>query len=132
MAPMTQRTTAFTLIEVLLAAAVLLLAAATFASLNAQAARSITQAQLSTTATDALKAAAQAIRGGNSTYTQTRTLTSADLALLSEPDGRATRVLPSLSGTITANGGNPPTYTITITGPDFTITAPATAPGGTP
>ena len=127
------RTQGFSLIEVLLAVVVLMIAVTLYASLNTQGARTISNANLSTYAADALTATSLQITQGNPLYLHSRSLTPEDLQQLSINDeGRRSALRPALSGTITAQGGSPPRYDITIRGPDFILARTAVAPGGEP
>ena len=121
-----------TVTESLLAALVLLLAAASFASLATQSARTTSNGQLTIYAADTLSAAASAINRGNPLYLQSRSLSAEDLQLLASSGGRRAALRPALSGNITDLGSNPPRYRVSVRGPDFQLTAVATAPGGTP
>lgn len=122
----------FSLIEVLLATVVLLIAVTIFAALNAQSARGVSTAQLSTYASDALTATSVQIAQGNPQYLQSRELRAEDLQRLTTTDTRRSALRPALSGTITVQSSDPPRYLISIRGPDFTLTRTATAPGGAP
>lgn len=121
-----------TLIEVLLAALVLLLAVTAFASLAAQSAKTAASSQLSAYAADALSSASDAINIGNPAFTRNRNLGSDDVALLAAQNSRRNTLRPALSGQIRFIGGDPPQYRIQIRGPDFSLQTVATAPGGTP
>jgi Tfp pilus assembly protein PilV len=128
----TEHTHGFSLAEVLIATALMLMAVTAFALFNAQAARTISTSELATYAADALDAAAQAINVGNPAYTQSRALSAQDLQLLASATGQRAAFRPALSGTITAQNADPPRYEVAITGPGFTLRAQATAPGGSP
>lgn len=121
----------FTLIEVLLATLILLLAAAAFATLATQSARSTSSSQVSSYAADVLAKATTAINEGNPTYLQSRDLSSADFQRLGSGNRRTT-LRPALTGRIQSLGGDPPRYRVQISGQDFTLESIATAPGGTP
>ncbi|CAM3714631.1 hypothetical protein DESA109040_20535 [Deinococcus saxicola] len=129
---MRQTAQGFTIVETLLAAAVLLLAAASFAVVVTQGARTAASAQLSTYASNALSTAAAQIVSGNPDYARTRALSAGDLQMLSSAGGQRAKLRPALSGQIRSLGQNPPRYALSVTGPGFTLSAVATAPGGTP
>jgi Tfp pilus assembly protein PilV len=101
-------TTGLTLTETLLSTVLIVLILTAFAAASTQAARTVSGSQLTAYAADALQAAAQAIARGNPQYTQTRTLSAADLQLLASQDGRRAALRPALTGTITAQAGDPP------------------------
>ncbi|AXH00686.1 hypothetical protein DVJ83_16155 (plasmid) [Deinococcus wulumuqiensis] len=121
-----------TIAESLLAATVLLIAAASFAMLATQSARTTSSSQLAVYGADALSAAASAVQRGNPRYLQARALNAEDLQLLASTGGRRAALRPALRGEIKPLGGDPPRYLITIQGPDFQVSATATAPGGSP
>lgn len=125
-------TSGLTLIEVLLAALVLLLAMTAFASLAAQSARTASSSQLSAFAADALSSASDAINTGNPAYLKNRALGSDDIALLATQQSRRNTLRPALTGQIQYLGGDPPRYRVQIRGPDFSLQTVATAPGGMP
>lgn len=129
---MRRATQGLTLTETLLAVVLLVLLVTAFAVASTQAARTVAGGQLSTYAADALQNAALAINRGNPQYARSRALSASDLQLLASQDGRRAALRPALSGSITAEAGDPPRYRVTIQGPDFQLQATATAPGGTP
>lgn len=129
---MRSSTQGFSIIEVLVAAVIILVTISAFAVFNTQTARSVSTAQLATYTADALTAASLAITQGNATYLHSRELTAADLQDLTSNGTRRTALRPALSGTITAQGSDPPRYLVTIRGPDFALSNIVTAPGGNP
>lgn len=128
------RTAGLTLVEALLATALLLLTLVYFASVAAQSARTVSTGQLATFAADALSAAAQAAQRGNTRYTQSRTMTTTELRLLAQSTGRRNDLSAALKGVITPLTGNPPRVQISITAPSagVTVSEVVTIPGGTP
>lgn len=129
---MRRHTAGITIAESLLAAIILLIAAASFAVLATQAARTTSASQLASYGADALSAAASAVQRGNPSYLQSRSLSAQDLQLLASTGGRRAALRPALHGDIRALGGDPPRYLITVQGPEFELKATATAPGGSP
>lgn len=128
------RTAGLTLVEALLATALLLVVLVYFASVAAQSARTFSTGQVSTFAADALSAAAQAAQRGNPLYTQARTMANPELRLLAQSTGRRAALSATLNGVITPVPGNPPRVQISVTAPNtgVTVSETVTVPGGTP
>lgn len=129
---MTRRTAGLSIVEVLLATAVLLLGVLGFTLVTQQSAASVARGYLSSAAATALQDVSQQIQDGHPDYTHTRTLTPTELTQLAAEDGVRREQSPALNGTITALATDPPTYRVTIASLEFTLSALVNAPGGTP
>jgi Tfp pilus assembly protein PilV len=127
-----RRTAGLSIVEVLLAAAVLLLGVLGFTLVIQQSAASVARSYLSSAAATALQNVSQQIQNGHPDYTRTRTLTPTDLTQLATEGGVRQEQSAALSGTITALASDPPTYRVTLTSLDFTLSALVNAPGGAP
>lgn len=129
---MRSSTQGFSILDVLIGTAVILVTLTAFVVFASQTARTYSNAQLSTYAADALTATSLAITQGNPTYLQTRELTAADLQNVTSIGTQRAALRPALSGTIVGQGSDPPRYLVTIRGPDFALSSLVTAPGGAP
>ena len=125
------RTLGITLTETLLATVLLLAVVTAFAQINAQAARTVSNSELSVYASDALANVSRAINEGNPAYTRDTNLSAEDIQLLASTGTHRAVLRPALSGHITPiNGSDPPTYRIAIGSSDFEMDATAIGPGG--
>lgn len=124
----------FSLIEVLVAGVIITLLLATFARMGIQSERNSTSLSAATLTADAAAMVGAEVQAGNPAVTPTSGTTSLNAALLatlSPSAGQREQIAATgITGTVTAIGGNPPLYQVSVVTAGTSTVVVTIGPGG--
>lgn len=128
------RESGFSLIEVLVSGVILTLLLATFARMGIQSERNNTSLSAATLAADTAAMVGAEVQAGNPAVTPgsgTTYLSAALLATLSPTAGQREQIAATgITGTVTAIGGNPPLYQVSVVTAGMSTVVTTIGPGG--